>query len=136
MKVAHSSPYLSQTRASAANLSASQSTSQPSSDPVDTMTYSAPGHNFNATVGKMALSGATPVLGALSNFTAMLGAGLNGREGLSYMNLAASGINLMGTGSMIAGLVTGNGTAFTMGLGMLGASGLAAGVTTYALTSH
>ncbi len=101
----------------------------------DSVTLSAGSADFGA-VGTMTVAGAVPVAGAVANFMAMVGAGLNKKEGLSYMNLAASGGNLIGTGSLVAGLISGNSTATNIGLGLLGASGLAAGVTAYALTKN
>jgi hypothetical protein len=101
--------------------------------PADSVTLSSSFASDMGKVGFVGLASATPLVGAVSNFAAMIGAGVSNRQGLAYANLAAAGANVVGTGALITSFFTGSSTATNIGLGLLGASGLAGGVTAYVL---
>lgn len=79
------------------------------------------------------IAGAVPGVGAVTNFAAMLGAGINDEEGLSYAGLGGVAANLVGTASLAGGLWTGNSTATNVGLSLLAGSALTAGVVSHSL---
>jgi hypothetical protein len=91
------------------------------------------GYNDAKDVGLMTGAGFLPGVGAVANFMAMVGAGVNNKETLSWMNLAGAGANVAGTAAAATGLLIGNSTATYVGLALLGVSGITAGVTTAAL---
>lgn len=77
--------------------------------------------------------GFVPIAGAAVNWAAMIGAGINNHKNLAMMNLAGGVANLAGTASLAGGLLFGNSTAAYVGLGLLGSSALAAGITVAAM---
>lgn len=98
--------------------------------PADSVTL---GYNDARDVALMAGAGFVPVVGAFVNVMALVGAGVNNKETLTWGNLAGAGANLMGTASLTGGLLTGNTTATYVGLGLLTGSAVTAGLTTAAL---
>lgn len=91
------------------------------------------GYNGAKEIALGAFAGAVPVVGAGVNFVAMIGAGVNRKDNLAMGNLAGAGANVAGTLSLAGGLLLGNSTATYVGLGLLGASGVTAGLTAAAL---
>lgn len=78
-------------------------------------------------------AGALPGVGAVVNFMAMVGTGINNNNTLSMACLGGSVANIAGTATAAVGLFTGNSTATNVGLGLLGASALTAGIATASL---
>jgi hypothetical protein len=91
------------------------------------------GYNGAKEVALMAGAGFVPVMGAVTNVVAMVGAGVNNKHNLTWMNLAGAGANIAGSISLAGGLLFGNSTASYVGLGLLGSSAVTAAVTTAAL---
>ncbi len=91
------------------------------------------GYSNTGDVLLMTGAGALPGVGAAANFMAMIGTGINNQETLSMACLGGSVANIAGTATAAVGLFTGNSTATKIGLGMLGASALTAGLATASL---
>lgn len=105
-------------------------TSARAEGPSDSVTL---GYNDAKDVALMAGAGFLPGVGAVANFMAMVGAGVNNKENLTWMNLAGAGANVAGTVSLAGGLIFGNPTASYVGLGLLGSSAVTAAITAAAL---
>ena len=75
-------------------------------------------------------AGCLPAIGAASNFAVGFGAAWEGNSAVGlYAGLGAAGLNALGTLTLAGGAIFGNSTALKTGIGMLGASGLAGGIT-------
>ena len=79
------------------------------------------------------IAGAVPGVGAVTNIMATAGAGINGKDGLSYVGFGGAVANLAGTASLAIGLLASNSTATNVGLSLLAGSALTAGVVSYSL---
>lgn len=111
----------------------SRPSSQPSVDagqPRDAVDL---GVNGPAEIALMTFAGAVPLVGAITNFAGMIGTGSNGDQRLASASLAGAAANLLGTGSLVAGLLTGTNVATMVGLSLLGASAVVSGIATSAL---
>jgi hypothetical protein len=84
-------------------------------------------------VGRGAVAGvlgAIPVVGAFSSFGVGMGAGWDANSAAgTYAGLSAAGGNVLGTLTLAGGALFGSETAKQIGIGLLGASGLTAGIT-------
>ncbi len=76
----------------------------------------------------MAVAGGVPLVGSLANVMLGYGASRNGMDNLSLACVGGGFANLAGTITAGLGLAAGNSTATCVGLGMLGASALTAGI--------
>lgn len=81
----------------------------------------------------MTMLGSIPVAGVVTNLLGMVEASGESKSLHAAGSLAGIGANAAGTAAVVYGLSTGNWTATFAGLGLLGASGIAAGATAAAL---
>ena len=106
---------------------------EPTHTQVDSVTLGGRKDADYGKIGMATLFGAAPVVGAFTHIAGMLEAGMQGKYPQVETSVIAAGVNLVATGTLVGGLLSGNSLLAHAGLGMLGISGLAAGVTSYAL---